>query len=229
MPCPNAIVACSIGRQLFAGRSRPETSPGKPVFGGVPKPAPDLLSAQAQEVRYVELHCKTNFSFLEGASHPDELVKEAAILGYAGMAVTDRNSLSGVVRAHLAASKLGFKLLIGAEGTLGVVTAAALKLFPQLVSRAVAIAGVATPADAVALLGAAQETSGGAVRAGGPDLRLPVRLRRQRQRAVRRPGRRGDRFLRQRLRRRQRQRPGRGVQQHRHVYPGVRHLRHRQR
>jgi error-prone DNA polymerase len=69
-------------------------------------------------VRYVELHCKTNFSFLEGASHPDELVAEAAKLGYAGMAVTDRYSLAGAVRSHLAAKEAGLKLLIGAEITL---------------------------------------------------------------------------------------------------------------
>jgi error-prone DNA polymerase len=69
-------------------------------------------------VRYFELHCKTNFSFLEGASHPDELVAEAARLGYAGMAVTDRNSLAGAVRAHLAAKEAGLKLVIGAEITL---------------------------------------------------------------------------------------------------------------
>jgi FAD/FMN-containing dehydrogenase len=55
------------------------------------------------------------------------------------------------------------QLLIGAEGTLGVVTAASLKLFPELTSRAVAIAGVATPAAAVELLGRAKEASGGAV------------------------------------------------------------------
>jgi FAD/FMN-containing dehydrogenase len=55
------------------------------------------------------------------------------------------------------------QLLIGAEGTLGVVTAAALKLFPRLVSRAVAIAGVADPAAAVALLDKAKEATGGAV------------------------------------------------------------------
>ena len=69
-------------------------------------------------VRYFELHCKTNFSFLEGASHPDELVAEAARLGYAGMAVTDRNSLAGAVRAHVAAREAGLKLVIGAEITL---------------------------------------------------------------------------------------------------------------
>ena len=69
-------------------------------------------------VRYVELHCKTNFSFLEGASHPDELVAQAAELGYAGMAVTDRNSLAGAVRAHVAAKEAGLKLVVGAEVTL---------------------------------------------------------------------------------------------------------------
>jgi error-prone DNA polymerase len=64
---------------------------------------------------YTELHCKTNFSFLEGASHPDELVARADELGYAALAITDRESLAGVVRAHGAAKELGFKLLIGAE------------------------------------------------------------------------------------------------------------------
>ncbi|HEX7449523.1 MAG TPA: PHP domain-containing protein, partial [Pirellulales bacterium] len=64
---------------------------------------------------YAELHCKTNFSFLEGASHPDELVAQAAALGYRALAVTDRHSLAGVVRAHAAAKQSGLKLLIGAE------------------------------------------------------------------------------------------------------------------
>ena len=64
-----------------------------------------------------ELHCKTNFSFLRGASHPDELVARAAELGYAGLAITDHNSLAGVVRAHVAAKAANLKLLIGAEIT----------------------------------------------------------------------------------------------------------------
>jgi error-prone DNA polymerase len=66
---------------------------------------------------YVELHCKTNFSFLEGASHPDELVNRAAQLGYRALAITDHNSLAGIVRAHVAAKSVGLKLLIGAEIT----------------------------------------------------------------------------------------------------------------
>jgi error-prone DNA polymerase len=70
-------------------------------------------------VAYAELHCRTNFSFLEGASHADELVVRAAELGYRALAITDRNSLAGVVRAHEAATKVQprFKLLIGAEIT----------------------------------------------------------------------------------------------------------------
>lgn len=68
------------------------------------------------------------------------------------------------------------QLLIGAEGTLGVVTAAALKLFPELVSRAVAIAGVGSPAAAVALLGRAREASGGAVESFELMSRLGIEL-----------------------------------------------------
>jgi error-prone DNA polymerase len=64
---------------------------------------------------YAELHCKTNFSFLEGASHPDELVAHAAELGYRALAVTDRASLAGIVRAHMAAKDCGLKLIVGAE------------------------------------------------------------------------------------------------------------------
>ncbi len=66
---------------------------------------------------YAELHCKTNFSFLEGASHPDELVQKAAELRYRALAITDLNSLAGVVRAHVAAEEVELKLLIGAEVT----------------------------------------------------------------------------------------------------------------
>ncbi|MFM9881489.1 MAG: error-prone DNA polymerase [Burkholderiales bacterium] len=66
---------------------------------------------------YAELHCLTNFSFLRGASHPEELVERAAELGYAALAITDECSVAGVVRAHLAVrdKKLPLKLLIGTE------------------------------------------------------------------------------------------------------------------
>jgi error-prone DNA polymerase len=67
---------------------------------------------------YAELHCLSNFSFLRGASHPEELVARAQALGYTALALTDECSLAGVVRAHLAARDIGLKLLIGSEFTL---------------------------------------------------------------------------------------------------------------
>ena len=64
---------------------------------------------------YVELQVTTNFSFLRGASHPEELVTRAAALGLRGLAVADRNTLAGVVRAHAAAREHGIDLLVGAR------------------------------------------------------------------------------------------------------------------
>ncbi len=69
------------------------------------------------QAAYAELHCLSNFSFLRGASHAEELVARAAELGYAALAITDRNSLAGVVRAHVAAKEHGLHLVIGAEIT----------------------------------------------------------------------------------------------------------------
>jgi error-prone DNA polymerase len=65
--------------------------------------------------KYVELHCKTNFSFLEGASHAHELVERAVELGYEGLAVTDRDTLAGVVRAHTAAKDAHLRFMVGCE------------------------------------------------------------------------------------------------------------------
>jgi error-prone DNA polymerase len=64
---------------------------------------------------YVELHCKSNFSFLEGASHAYELVEQAQALGYSGIALTDRNSLAGVVRAFTAAKDATIPFYVGCE------------------------------------------------------------------------------------------------------------------
>ena len=64
---------------------------------------------------YAELHCLSNFTFLRGASHPEELVKRAAGLGYSALAITDECSLAGVVRAHVAAKDAGLPLVIGSE------------------------------------------------------------------------------------------------------------------
>ncbi len=67
---------------------------------------------------YVELHCRSNFTFLVGASHPEELVARAAELGYSGLAITDECSVAGVVRASEEAKKhqaegFAFQLLLG--------------------------------------------------------------------------------------------------------------------
>ncbi len=64
---------------------------------------------------YAELHCVTNFTFLRGASHPEEMVARARELGYAALAITDECSVAGAVRAYLQAKQCGLKLIIGAE------------------------------------------------------------------------------------------------------------------
>ena len=66
-------------------------------------------------VDYAELHCISNFSFLRGASHPEELIEEADRLGYQALALTDECSLAGVVRAHARARSLALTLLVGSE------------------------------------------------------------------------------------------------------------------
>ena len=62
---------------------------------------------------YAELDARSNFSFLEGGSHPAELVEQAKALGLIAIGVADRNSLAGVVRAHAAAKTVGLRLLVG--------------------------------------------------------------------------------------------------------------------
>jgi len=62
-------------------------------------------------MRYAELQATSNFSFLRGGSHPEELVEQAAACGYEAIAITDRNSLAGIVRAHMAAKKLPVKFI----------------------------------------------------------------------------------------------------------------------
>ncbi len=64
---------------------------------------------------YAELHCRSNFSFLTGASHPEELVERAQELSYSALAITDECSVAGVVRAHTEAERLKLHLIIGTE------------------------------------------------------------------------------------------------------------------
>ncbi|MCL1960776.1 MAG: PHP domain-containing protein [Desulfovibrionaceae bacterium] len=64
---------------------------------------------------YAELRCVSNFTFLRGASHPEELVERAKKLGYTALAITDECSMAGVVRSHVAAKEQGLTLLIGSQ------------------------------------------------------------------------------------------------------------------
>ena len=64
---------------------------------------------------YCELHCLSNFTFLRGASHAEELVARAVALGYSALAITDACSFAGIVRAHVAAKAHGLKLIVGTE------------------------------------------------------------------------------------------------------------------
>ncbi len=88
-----------------------------PLHSGTSGDSKSAPLHRADSIRYAELHCQTNFSFLRGASHPEELAERAAELGYAALAITDRNTLAGVVRMHAAAKACGLKLIVGAEIT----------------------------------------------------------------------------------------------------------------
>ncbi len=83
-----------------------------------PYEAPALVRSEPA-TPYAELHCHTNFSFLDGASHPEELAEEAARLGRTGLAVTDHDGFYGVVRFSQAARELGLATIVGAELSLG--------------------------------------------------------------------------------------------------------------
>jgi error-prone DNA polymerase len=64
-------------------------------------------------MKYTELQVTTNFSFLKGASYAHELIEQAAALGYDRIAITDHNTLAGIVRAHMAAKEAGIKIIVG--------------------------------------------------------------------------------------------------------------------
>jgi len=65
--------------------------------------------------RYAELHAHTNYSFLDGASHPADLVTRAAELGYTALAVTDHDGFRGAARVHVAAREIGLPIVYGTE------------------------------------------------------------------------------------------------------------------
>lgn len=76
---------------------------------------PQPPSSDPSQGGYAELHCISSFTFLRGASHPEELVARAHELGYRALALTDECSLAGVVRAHVAAKDRGLPLILGSE------------------------------------------------------------------------------------------------------------------
>jgi error-prone DNA polymerase len=73
------------------------------------------VAGPAPAPAFAELGARSNFSLLDGASHPEELVGTAAALGLAGLAVCDANSLAGAVRAHVAAKRAGLRFAVGAR------------------------------------------------------------------------------------------------------------------
>jgi error-prone DNA polymerase len=80
-------------------------------------------------MNYTELQVTTNFSFLRGASHPEELVEHAASLNYTEIAITDRNTYAGLVRAHAAAKKKGIRIIPGVR--LDLLDGASLLAYPK--------------------------------------------------------------------------------------------------
>ncbi|MCC6360855.1 MAG: DNA polymerase III subunit alpha [Phycisphaerales bacterium] len=93
-------------------KSHPHPFKRRPLDVGDPAP---VETGDARRVAYAELAVTTNFTFLTGASHPEEYVEQAAALGLSAIGVADCNTLAGVVRAHIAAKDLGLRLCVGAR------------------------------------------------------------------------------------------------------------------
>ncbi|MEX0885782.1 MAG: PHP domain-containing protein [Phycisphaeraceae bacterium] len=98
----------------------------------MPKPRPTLhaTNRRANSVAYAELAVTSNFTFLQGGSHPEELVIQAAALGHRAIAITDTNTLAGVVRAHAAARDVGIPLVVGCRLVLDDLPGTAVLVFP---------------------------------------------------------------------------------------------------
>jgi error-prone DNA polymerase len=127
----NPPVPWSELESRLSGRRRDGRAPGSPSWnagGDGPawsrtrqpyEPSPGLAPVPARgAVPYAELHCHSSFSFLDGASHPEELAEEAARLGLEALALTDHDGLYGVVRFAEAARAVGLPTVFGAEITL---------------------------------------------------------------------------------------------------------------
>src|SRR5262245_59017652 len=108
----------STNRQGDGGDS-PAWSRKRGPYDPVPEIERPAITRSGAASGYAELHCHSNFSFLDGASHPEELVEEAVRLGLDALAVTDHDGFSGVVRFAEAARAYDLPTVFGAEMTLG--------------------------------------------------------------------------------------------------------------
>jgi error-prone DNA polymerase len=125
----NPDVPWSELEAALSGRPRDGSSlTGGPEADGGDSPAwsrkrgpyvPPEMPAPEDRVPYAELHCHSNFSFLDGASHPEELVEQAARLGLEAIALTDHDGMYGVARFAEAAAELNVRTVLGAELSLG--------------------------------------------------------------------------------------------------------------
>src|SRR5690348_5077146 len=125
----NPDVPWSVLEAALSGRNGSSLTGGAEADGGDSPawsrkrapyaPPPEAVPATGPRVPYAELHCHSNFSFLDGGSHPEELVEEAARLGLEALALTDHDGMYGVVRFAEAARALGVPTVFGAEVSLG--------------------------------------------------------------------------------------------------------------
>ncbi|MFC4853377.1 error-prone DNA polymerase [Actinophytocola glycyrrhizae] len=127
----NPPVRWSELERILSGRPEPHHGDGgdSPAWthkrerytapAGVGPPSVTDLAGSDVRVPYAELHCHSNFSFLDGASHPEELVESAALLGLDAVAITDHDGMYGVVRFAEAARELGVRTVFGTELSLG--------------------------------------------------------------------------------------------------------------
>jgi error-prone DNA polymerase len=116
---------------------------------------------------YAELRCRSNFSFLGGASHPEELVARAQALGYGALALTDECSLSGIVRAHTEAERLKLPLIVGAEMQLSLPAQAKAQAGSKPAKPAVPLAVDAAQRAVQASVAAAAKGAAAALARGG--------------------------------------------------------------
>ena len=125
----NPDVPWSVLEAALSGRSGSSLTGGPEADGGDSpawsrkrgpyEPPSGAVGPAGPRVPYAELHCHSNFSFLDGASHPEELVEQAARLGLDALALTDHDGMYGVVRFAEAAVELGVRTVFGAELSLG--------------------------------------------------------------------------------------------------------------